>query len=76
MQMDEFNDVLKLCEIKFEKRREKHGDSWKHCNIMALREKLEEEFNEYLEAFIVDEEIEELIDVINACLMLVKRLRR
>ena len=74
MQMDEFNDVLKLCEIKFNERREKHGDSWKDVDTLMLRDELEEEFNEYLEAINEDEEIKELIDIINSCLMLVKRL--
>lgn len=71
--MEDFKEILELCEKKFDKRKERHGDSWKTCKPEILIAKLREEVNEYFESFTVEEEIDELTDIINVCLMLAHR---
>lgn len=65
------------CQKVLDKHHKKKGDSWKTCDIQDLRNKLDEEFKEYLSIHISDaeEEYKELLDVINVATMLAERLR-
>jgi len=56
----------------------KYGDSWRSCKIQFLRERLSEEFCEWLD--VVErgnmvKESNELIDIANLCIMIWARLR-
>ncbi len=56
--------------------REKYGDSWKIVTIPQLRERIKEEYKEWLKAKTLEEELTELIDIANQCQLLFTRLLR
>lgn len=65
------------CQEVLNRHRKKKGKSWKTCDIDFLREKLEEEIQEWKDIPFgqLEEEYNELIDIINVATMLAERLR-
>ena len=65
------------CQEVLDKHSKKKGESWKTCDIDFLREKLEEEVQEWKDIPFrqLEEEYNELIDIINVATMLAERLR-
>lgn len=65
------------CQEVLDKHQKKKGDTWKTCHINFLKQKLDEEYNEWSNSPEGDLEIEywEVIDIINVATMLAERLR-
>jgi hypothetical protein len=66
-----FKRILERCAKKFKEREKRHGNTWMLEDIERLKDKLEEEFEEWMKA---DSDISEIIDIINVALMLAERL--
>lgn len=74
-----FKIFLKEMKKKFNKERNKHKDSWKTVNLYILRSSLKQHvkkwFNNYIDN--IDnpiQEISDLIDISNYCMMIFNRL--
>jgi len=76
-EIKEFEFVLIDAMKKFESKRKKYKDSWKECSLDILRNKLDEEYEEWGEVkYIKLKEYDELLDIINVALMLAERIKR
>ncbi len=64
-----FSNAITECYEKYKTRRRLYKDSWQTCNISYLEKRLRQEFEEYK----VFKSKDELIDIINFCLMLIER---
>ena len=73
-----FLPIINDCRIKFDKKKEMYGDSWKRMSYPELQVRLKEEFEEYdfnkdkVESIVYDE----LLDIINCAVMYAKHLRK
>lgn len=71
--------TIKDCQKVFNCHNKDKGNSWKKCAIDFLRDKLDEEYQEFEQAYHRDydeeHQYEELLDVINVAVMLAERLR-
>jgi len=64
-----FSNAITECYEKYKTRKRLYGDSWKNCNISYLNKRLIQEFEEYK----VFKTKDELVDIVNFCLMLIER---
>lgn len=69
-----FKKAIDECRAKYEKKRNKYGDSWKTIDIDTLWGNLDLELRELEEASKSNKAVrDELVDVANLCLMLLER---
>ena len=64
-----FHNAFLKCYDKYSRRERIYQDSWKTCNITYLKERLMHEIEEYKESNSIDE----LVDIVNFCLMIIER---
>ena len=64
-----FHRAFLKCYDKYSRRERIYQDSWKTCNITYLEERLIHEIEEYKEF----KSIDELVDIVNFCLMIIER---
>lgn len=74
-----FKIFLKEMEKKFNKEKEKHKDSWKITDINKLRIFLKQHVDKWIDNYIfskknLQQEISDLIDISNYCMMIFNRL--
>ena len=75
---DIIGDFITAMAEKFHRREEKRGETWRTMTVEQLRQRLLEEFVEWLEATLkgnVTDELEELVDIANQCMLLYHRLK-
>lgn len=70
-----FERVIADAAKVYEKHKAKKGDSWRTMSILALDDKLTEEYEEQHQMIMREEKYWELIDLINVALMLAERIR-
>lgn len=69
-----FQEMAKVMDKKFTRRRKKYGDSWKTDSILTLERGLEAEFKEFKDARTSEEIQDELVDIAIYCNILYKRI--
>jgi len=69
--LEQFAEAMKQ---KMSIKRKQYGDSWLTCDIEFLRDRLAGEIKEYENAFTHREEMGELVDMANCCMMLYNRM--
>lgn len=72
---NEFDDVLRNADLKYQRRKERYGDSWKQMSVKELYLRLSSEFIELKNAKSNEELNDELLDVINVALMMAQQLK-
>jgi len=71
-----FSEIICDAIKKYEKHLPKKGESWKTCDLFFLREKIEEEYHEFMDENIFSDKCyDELLDMILVALMMAQRIR-